>query len=145
MKKTVPTITITTAAKLSAEQLKELKTMVESKIGEANYEQVVDPSVLGGLKLQLGDQAFDTTIAGRLEKMESQLATAVVTTAVPLTTDQRKKLQAAIEKKYGSVALQEVVDDSVIGGIKVMVGSSELDATIKGKLDRLKQLLLQTV
>lgn len=145
MKKELPVVTIITANKLSAGQLKSVQTLVESKVGEATYKQVVDTNVLGGLKLTIGDQEFDATISGKLEKLESQLQKVVVTTAVPLTAEQRKKITSALEEKIGAMDYSEVVDTTVVGGIKVLIGSKELDATVKGKLDRLKQILLQTI
>lgn len=145
MKKETPVITITTAQKLSASQLKDLTALVESKIGVAEYKEIVDPGVIGGLRIALGDQDFDATIAGKLKKLESQLLQVVVTTAVPLTAEQRKKIKTAIEAKLGSVNYSETVDESVIGGIKLLVGSRAFDGTVKSKLNRLKQLLLQTI
>ncbi len=145
MKKEVPVITITTAQKLDAAQLRELSTLVESKIGTAEYVQVVDPKVLGGLKITIGDQEFDATLAGKLKKLESQLTQITVTTAVPLTDAQRSTLAKGLEKKVGTTQFVAVVDPSIIGGIKVQIGSTEYDTTLRGRLQRLKQLLLQTI
>jgi F-type H+-transporting ATPase subunit delta len=145
MPKELPIITITTAQKLDAAQLSELKTLVESKVGEVAYEQVVDPQVLGGLKITIGSQEFDATLSGKLKKLESMLTKVIVTTAVPLTDAQRATIAQALEKKTGSGQYREVVDPSVVGGIKLLVGSTEYDGTLKGKLTRLKELLLQTI
>ncbi len=145
MPKELPVITITTAQKLDAAQLKELKTLVESKVGEAEYKQVVDAQVLGGLKITIGSQEFDATLSGKLKKLESQLTQVTVTTAVPLTDTQRAAVAQALEKKTGSSHYAEVIDPSVIGGIKLVIGSTEYDGTLKGKLIRLKGLLLQTI
>jgi F0F1-type ATP synthase delta subunit len=145
MKTKKPVITITTAHPLSPEQLQMLKSLVESKVGPAEFKEVVDPSVIGGLRIMLGDQEFDATIAGKLKKLPSLLPKVVVTTAVPLSTEQREKIKTALEEKIGSLEYIENVDKTVIGGIKLLVGSKEYDGTIKGKLNRLKQLLLQTI
>lgn len=67
-----------------------------------------------------------------------------VTTAQPLTADQKKKLVAAIEKKHDQkVELQETVDSSVVGGLSVRFGSTEYNATVSGKLAQLRQELLE--
>jgi F-type H+-transporting ATPase subunit delta len=72
--------------------------------------------------------------------------TVTVTTAQSLTADQKKKLTTAVEKKHGQkVELQEIVEPSVIGGFKVHFGSTEYDATISGKLEQLRQELLNTI
>jgi F-type H+-transporting ATPase subunit delta len=66
-----------------------------------------------------------------------------VTTTQALTVDQKKKLVAAIEKKYDQkVELQENIDASVIGGLSVRFGSTEYNATVSGKLAQLRQELL---
>lgn len=145
MPKQKPLITITTAHKLDAAQLKELQNLVASKVGEAEYKQVVDASVLGGLRITVGNQEFDATLAGKLQRLESQLTQVTVTTAVPLTDAQRKTIATALEKKVGSPEFTQVVDPSVLGGVKIVVGSTEYDGTVEGKLVRLKQLLLQTI
>lgn len=140
-----PVITITTATKLSAEQLKTVTKLLSTKMGAVEVEQVVDSSVIGGIKLSIGGQSFDATIAGKLEKLESQLPEAVVTTAVPLTASQRAELTAGIEKKYGNIKLVEKIDASVLGGLKLLVGSKEINATIHGKVLQLKEQLLQNM
>lgn len=51
-----------------------------------------------------------------------------------------KKLEKITGKK---IILKDVVDPSIIGGVKIKVGSNLYDATIKGQLDRLKLDLLK--
>lgn len=140
---TKPKITITTAHKLSSSQLTTVKELIASKIGDAEYEQVVDESVLGGIKLSLGNQEFDATIAGKLVKLESQVLEAVVTTVVPLTQKQVSTLKTALQQKYPAVVLREVIDPTVLGGIRVTIGSREIDATLEHKLRQVR-LALET-
>jgi F-type H+-transporting ATPase subunit delta len=73
------------------------------------------------------------------------MVTATVTTAQELSTEQKKKITAAIEKKYGKVELKQVVDESIIGGVNVQVGSTEYDATVRGKLAQLRQELMEQI
>jgi F-type H+-transporting ATPase subunit delta len=42
--------------------------------GEVELEVVVDPAILGGLKLQYGDRLVDATIATRLQQLRRRLA-----------------------------------------------------------------------
>ncbi|MBR5730737.1 MAG: ATP synthase F1 subunit delta [Firmicutes bacterium] len=66
----------------------------------------------------------------------------LVTGAVPLTEDQRKKLKAAVEKKIGKTAvLKEKVDPSLIGGLRIQAQGVEYDNTIAYHLENLSQLL----
>ncbi len=139
-----PLITITTAHALSAEHLATIKDLIAKKIGAAEYVEQVDESVLGGVKLTLGSQEFDATIAGKLEKLESQVPEAVVTTAVPLTKKQVATLTEGLQKKYAAFVLREVVQQSVLGGIKVSIGSKEIDATLQHKLQQVRRALETT-
>lgn len=74
------------------------------------------------------------------------MVTVTVTAAQELTKEQLTKLATAVEKKRGEkVSVNVVVDPSVIGGVKVQIGSAEYDATIDGKLAHLRQELMQSL
>lgn len=143
MKKAV--VTLITASKLTSQQKRTVIEALEQKLGSVEVEEVVDPTLIGGLKIKLGNQEFDASLSGKLERLETQVSEVIVTTAVELTSDQRKKLTSAIEEKMGSSRISEVIDPSIIGGIKIIAGSREIDSSVKGKLTKLKQQLLQTV
>jgi F-type H+-transporting ATPase subunit delta len=62
-----------------------------------------------------------------------------VVTAVPLTPDQAKGLASALRLALGKdPEISTRVDPSILGGIKVRVGSRLFDASLKSKLDSLK-------
>jgi F-type H+-transporting ATPase subunit delta len=62
-----------------------------------------------------------------------------VTTAVALTDAQSKALLAALRQALGKdPEIETRVDPSILGGIKVRVGSRLYDASLKSKLDSLK-------
>ena len=62
-----------------------------------------------------------------------------VTTAVPLTTAQSKGVAAALRTALGKdPEIETRVDPSLLGGIKVQVGSRLFDASLRSKLDSLK-------
>lgn len=64
---------------------------------------------------------------------------AEVTTAAPLTAAQAKGVQAALRQALGKdPEIATRVDPSLLGGIKVKVGSRLFDASLKSKLDSLK-------
>ena len=66
----------------------------------------------------------------------------LVTSAVPLSDEQKKKLAAAVEKTIGKTAmLKEKVDPSLIGGLKLQVAGREYDNTIAYHLGSIAQLL----
>lgn len=64
---------------------------------------------------------------------------AEVTTALPLTAAQSKGLAAALRQALGKdPEISTRVDPSILGGVKVKVGSRLFDASLKSKLDSLK-------
>jgi F-type H+-transporting ATPase subunit delta len=79
----------------------------------------------------------------RLLNRRRGVVEAVVTSAAPLTQDEvaalRSRLAAMIE---GEVDLQVRVDDALIGGLTVRVGDQLVDASIRGRLERLRAQLV---
>lgn len=66
----------------------------------------------------------------------------VITSAVELSSKQLATLKKALESKYGKqLDYQLVVDSSVVGGLKVRVGSTEYNATLQAKFETLRQHL----
>ncbi len=64
-----------------------------------------------------------------------------VTTAVPLKFKLREKLKQALAEWLGKQAeITEAVDESLIGGIVVRVGDMKLDASVKHRVDDLRQV-----
>ena len=66
---------ITAAKPLDADQAARLQTSLARIAGRPVEMQVeVDPTVLGGLRVQIGDQIIEGTVAGRLEDARRQIA-----------------------------------------------------------------------
>jgi F-type H+-transporting ATPase subunit delta len=64
---------------------------------------------------------------------------AEVTTAIQLTPEQMSGLQAALRQALGKdPEIETRVDPSLLGGMKVRVGSRLYDASLRSKLDQLK-------
>lgn len=69
---------------------------------------------------------------------------AEVTTAVPLTDELEKKVLAKVKEITGNEAsLMKKVDENLIGGFLLRVGDLQYDASISGRLNRLKQKFKQ--
>jgi F-type H+-transporting ATPase subunit delta len=67
---------------------------------------------------------------------------AEVVTARPLNDDQIAALRRQLRARAGrDVNLQAVVDPGVLGGIVVKLGSQQIDASIRTKLNRLAQMM----
>jgi F-type H+-transporting ATPase subunit delta len=76
----------------------------------------------------------------RLAATRREELTALVTVARPLSEQQRARLRTALEGIYGKpVALQTVLDDTVVGGIRVQVGDEVVDGTVLRRLDEARR------
>lgn len=64
----------------------------------------------------------------------------IVTSTQKLTAEQRKAVEKVAADKLGSkdFDLQEVVDESIIAGVRLTIGSTVYDASVRAKLDALK-------
>lgn len=67
---------------------------------------------------------------------------ATVRTAAPLSASQRDRLRTVLAGRYGrQVALNEVLDSSVVGGLRVQVADDVIDGSIAARLADLRQKL----
>ncbi len=65
--------------------------------------------------------------------------TATVTTALPMSSDQSRTLAAALRLALGKEpVIDSRVDRTILGGLKVQVGSRLYDASLKSKLNSMK-------
>ena len=84
-----------------------------------------------GRSLEAGLESLSKLAAARRDRM-----VAVVTSAVPLSDQQKQRLGAALAKIYGrSMHLNLDVDPEVLGGISVRVGDEVINGTIADRLD----------
>jgi F-type H+-transporting ATPase subunit delta len=79
----------------------------------------------------------------RLLRRRRGVVEAVVTSATPLDADETGALTRKItEIAGGRVELEIRVDESLIGGLTVRIGDNLLDASVRGRLERLRSQLL---
>ncbi|MGW7050838.1 F0F1 ATP synthase subunit delta [Streptomyces sp. NPDC054887] len=84
-----------------------------------------------GRSLEAGLESLSKLAAARRDRM-----VAVVTTAVPLTDQQKQRLGAALAKLYGrQMHLNLEVDPEVLGGIQVQIGDEVINGTIADRLE----------
>ena len=112
--------------------------------------------VLGGTEQLLRNFLLvlsDKGRAGQLEEIAAEferlvadaegIVHAELTTAVELSDDEAQKLLQQIEQASGrKVEATRTVDPDLIGGIVLQVGSHRLDASVRGRLDRLRRQLV---
>jgi F-type H+-transporting ATPase subunit delta len=78
----------------------------------------------------------------RLLNKHRGIVMATVTSAVPLTADENAAIRARVETMAGaSVELQTLVDPALIGGVTIQVRDQLLDASVRGRLERLRDQL----
>ncbi len=87
-------------------------------------------------------------LTGVLEALVGQAATqlgrrvATVRSAVALEQAQRDRLSAALASAVGAeVELREELDPSLLGGFQVAFGDTQVDATLRRRLDQVERLL----
>ena len=66
---------VTSALPLSAEEKDTIQKDVLAKLGkEANVTYTVDPSILGGLVIKVGDKLIDGSVSGQLDNLKQTIA-----------------------------------------------------------------------
>jgi F-type H+-transporting ATPase subunit delta len=79
----------------------------------------------------------------RADDRRQRRVEALVTSARPLTDDQRRRLAAAIQARTGYAAmLDERVDPSLLGGLVVQIGDEKTDGSALTRLHNLTAALL---
>jgi F-type H+-transporting ATPase subunit delta len=81
----------------------------------------------------------------RLMAREERRLTVELTTARELTDDEAQAIVAQIEQAAGrTVEATRTVDPAIIGGIVLQAGSYRADASVRGRLERLRQTLVRS-
>ena len=89
---------------------------------------------------RIGDVAFEYR---RLLNKRNGVVEALATSAAPLTEGETTALKEKVAQMTGStVDLRVEVDESLIGGLTVRVGDTLYDASVRGRLERLRERLV---
>jgi len=89
------------------------------------------------------ERTFAHTIEGfvTLAAAQKNRVVATVRVARPLTADQRERLRATLSTQVGrQVAVQEVIDPQVLGGVRVELGDEVIEGTVAGRLEQARRL-----
>lgn len=79
----------------------------------------------------------------QLLRKDEGLLTAEVVSASNLTEEQLAPLRQALEKRFGQPVIIEMkVDRSLLGGVRVRVGNTVLDGSVRGHLQALRERML---
>jgi F-type H+-transporting ATPase subunit delta len=81
----------------------------------------------------------------RLMAREERRLSVELTTARELTDEEARTIVAQIEKAAGrTVEATRTVDPDIVGGIVLQAGSLRADASVRGRLERLRQELVRS-
>ena len=114
---------------------------LEAALGEA------DPLVRNFLLLlaekgRIGDVEEIQAELERLVALAERVLELELTTAVELSDEEAAKVVGQIEQAAGrKVEATRSVDPDLIGGLVIQAGSQRLDASVRGRLDQLRQEL----
>lgn len=79
----------------------------------------------------------------RLLRQDAGLLTAELVSATNLTEEQLAPLRQALEKRFGQpVVIEMKVDRSLLGGVRVRVGNTVLDGSVRGHLQAMRERML---
>ena len=136
----------------------ELAALLENPEIESHVKAGVLDQVLGGadeLVRNFARLVVEKGRAGEIREIAAEFETLVaeqdrildveLTTAHELSDADFQRLVADIETKSGrKVQASRTVDPDLIGGIVLQAGSMRLDASVRGRLERLRQQLATT-
>jgi F-type H+-transporting ATPase subunit delta len=81
-----------------------------------------------------------------LVNKKNNVVEAVAITAIPMKEEMLKQLQDRIsDMTKKTVILKNEVNENVIGGVLIRLGNEEIDGTVKGRLEKLKEELSQVI
>jgi F-type H+-transporting ATPase subunit delta len=89
------------------------------------------------------ERTFAHTIEGfvTLAAALKNRVVATVRAAQPLTAEQRERLRETLSAQVGrEVAVQEVIDPHVLGGVRVELGDEVIEGTVAGRLEQARRL-----
>ncbi len=77
---------------------------------------------------------------------DNDIVPVAVTSAVPLTDDERQALTAKLEARTGKkLVITEKIDAALVGGLKVEMEGTTLDGSVESRLDAIRKNIGNTV
>tara|TARA_R110000868_G_scaffold141177_1_gene357469 strand:+ start:20453 stop:20989 length:537 start_codon:yes stop_codon:yes gene_type:complete len=131
----------------------ELANMLNSAIIKSEEKKAVLLAVFPKLN-QISTSLFDVLITNKRINILNEVAVqysilfdayngkevAKVTTAIPMTKELESKVLAKVKELTNKeVALENIVDESILGGFILRVGDKQYNASISNKLSKLKK------
>lgn len=125
--------------KIADEQVLEVFAELTKTPAQAEARNFLRALVENGRLLALPEIAAQFTV---LKNADSGSAEAEIASAYPMDDADIQNIAASLEKKFGcKLNISVIVDESLIGGIRVTVGDQVLDGSVLGKLNAMKVAL----
>ena len=125
--------------------LGELRGQVAS-LAMAAAQKLIGASLDQGRQHALIDEFFSGVQSGKVVVVEGEKlsgASAEITSALPLTNEEKDAVKKDVLSKIGSHATVTFrVDPSILGGLVIRVGDKVLDGSVAGKLETMRQSLV---
>lgn len=89
------------------------------------------------------ERTFSHTIEGYITQAAAQKNRVVATVRVaqPLSQEQTARLKAALTRQVGrEVAIQEIVEEGLLGGVRVELGHEVIEGTVASRLEEARRL-----
>ena len=124
----------------------EKRTLVDSVLGGKFSQEIVNLTKVLIDKKRASEildiaEVFDHSVL-----VHKDLVSAVAYSAVPLGTAEMDALKAKLTQLTGkAISLENIIDASVIGGIRLKVGDRIIDGSLKRRLEDLKDNLAQLI
>lgn len=123
----------------------------KAKIIKSSFSSYVSDSVINMLLLVI-ERGRGDIILSVIEKFkvlaydEQGKAEAKVYSVKPLSDEDKDVISKQFAKKIGkdTLMIENIVDDKLIGGLKIRIGDRIFDGTVKGRLDRMQRQLIGT-
>jgi F-type H+-transporting ATPase subunit delta len=113
-------------------------------VGELLRGRATDSTiVLAKRAVAARERTFAQTMEGyvTLAAAQKNRVVATVRLAKPLSDDQRDRLRAALTTQVGrQVAIQEVIDPDILGGVRVELGDEVFEGTVADRLEEARRL-----
>lgn len=78
----------------------------------------------------------------RLYAESKNISAARVYSAVPLSEEQKERLKSKLENRSGhSVKTEYLIDETLLGGVLIEMDGTEIDGTVKRRLQELKEVM----
>ncbi|MFA6537351.1 MAG: ATP synthase F1 subunit delta [Patescibacteria group bacterium] len=80
--------------------------------------------------------------AGKMHLKHQDLVEVICESVIPLPNESQKELEKIFEKKVGQkIVFKNILNEKLLGGLRIKIGDSVIDSSLKGKIERLNETI----